>query len=126
MKQILIGVIVALAGVFAAYYLNQKSADVRYDLSRPITLDNSNPKKVVIAQQIEIANSGNAVAQKLRIRIANQIKILSFIKDSQADKSEQFIDNLGATEILYDELRPLDELSFRSRRKRHSATQILI
>jgi hypothetical protein len=88
-----------------AYYLTLKSPDVRYQLSTPISVgtDALGPSRIV--QQIEVANLGNAVAQKVQVKLKKSISKLTVSPDSSGDTFKEF-DSAGATELIYDSLRP--------------------
>jgi hypothetical protein len=107
MKQFFLTLTSGIVIVAVGYYFNLKSPNLRYQLSSPIEVDASatgRPRTVV--QQIEIANTGNAVAQKVQIKIRKAVGTITLTKDSQSDKSEQFTLSPEGTELDYDSLRP--------------------
>ncbi len=59
-----------------------------------------------LSEQIEVLNTGNAVAQKVQIRIRKLVGVITLTKDSEGDKYEQFKLPQGGTELDYEALRP--------------------
>jgi len=106
MKQAVVTVLTAVAAVMLTYYLNLKSPDLRYQLSIPIELEAGTPGTLSVVQQLEIANLGNAVAEKIQVKIRNDVGSLRVTKDSESDIYQQFESSNGATELVYDSLRP--------------------
>jgi hypothetical protein len=104
LKQFFLGLTSAIIVAAFVYNLNLKSPDLRYQLSSPIDVDASDPRKVV--QQIEIANTGNAVAHKVQIKIRKAVGTMALTKDSESDNYQQFKLPPGGTELDYDSLRP--------------------
>jgi hypothetical protein len=97
----------ALLVALFAYYLNLRSPDLAFQLSSPIDVETSSadaPPKIV--QQIEVLNTGNAVAQKVQIRIRKPVGAITLTKDSEGDKYEQFKLPQGGVELDYEALRP--------------------
>jgi hypothetical protein len=97
-----------ISGLFVAafvYYLNLKSPDVRYQLSTPITTGTDAAGTLRVVQQIEVANLGNAVAQKVQVKLKKSIGKPTVMPDSRGDTFQQF-DSAGSTELIYDALRP--------------------
>src|SRR6476620_4196432 len=100
------GIISAVLVVLFGYYLNLKSPELAYQLSGPITVDASPPGATPrIVQQIEIANTGNAVAQKVQVRIRKSVGMITVTKDSESDTYQQFKVPEGGTELDYESLR---------------------
>lgn len=96
----------AVIAVLLTFYLsNLKHSDVHYQLSRPIPAEVAGTSGPTIVQQIEIANLGTAVAERLQVKIGKKIEQLTVVKDSAADKFTRF-DGAQSTEVDYDALRP--------------------
>lgn len=102
MKTFFSSLLVLLIGIAVTLYLNRKSPELRYQLSSPIPIGGTEPKNV---QQLEIANVGNAIAQKVQIQVQKRIADLQVIKDSEADTYKQFARGDGV-ELVYDSLPP--------------------
>jgi hypothetical protein len=105
MKQMLYALVPLLAAAAFTYYINQKGPDLRYQLSRPIPMETEGTASAKVVQQIEIANVGKAVAQKLQVKIKKAVGKLTVLKDSQSDNYARF-DAAGSTELMYDSLQP--------------------
>lgn len=102
MKTFFSSLFIVLIGIAVTLYVNRKSPELRYQLSSPIPIGGTEPKNV---QQLEIANVGNAIAQKVQIQVRKKIVDLQVIKDSEADTYKQFARGDGV-ELVYDSLPP--------------------
>lgn len=72
----LVTILAPLVAVVLAYYLYLKKPDIRYQVSSPIPTETAG--KVV--QEIDVGNAGNAVAQKIDIKIRKPVGKLTIIK----------------------------------------------
>ena len=95
----------AMLALFA-YYLNQKTPELVYQLSSPITIEQPSGGLPRIVQQIEIANKGNALAPKVQIKTKKALGTITVTKDSEGDNYQELKTADGGTELDYDPLRP--------------------
>ena len=79
----------------------ERPPDLRYQLSSPIPTGAGTQN----VQQLEIANVGNAVAQRVQVQVRKKIGDVSVIKDSEADTYKQYPKGEGI-EVVYDSLPP--------------------
>jgi hypothetical protein len=105
MKQFIVPLSSAIIVALLIYYLNRRSAELRYQMSSPIDVDASVAGPTKIGQQIEVANAGNATAQRVQIRVRKAVGTIRLTKDSESDKYEQFQLQPEGVEIDYDSLR---------------------
>ena len=104
--KVLGGLVTSVIVLLLGYYLNHlKSPDVRYQLSSPITVEAATGMPPKLVQQIEIANSGSATAQRVQVRMQKSVGTITLSKDSEGDKSEQLKIPSGGTELDYEALR---------------------
>jgi len=106
MKAAAYSLLVGLALFLITQAVARKAAELRFQISSPIALDPSSPdgtRKLV--QQIEVANVGNAVSDRIQITIHKPVASVTVEKDSQADKHET-IPTRDGVELRYDSLRP--------------------
>ena len=105
MKTFLSGIAVALIAVIAAFYLNHKSPDIRYQLSSPVPIAAAEGQPPMNVQQLEVANLGTAISQKIQVQLRKPAAQVNVLKDSMSDSYSQYTTANGV-EVVYDALAP--------------------
>jgi len=100
-------IVSAVLAVIVGYYLTRETADLRFVLSERIPVDFAGVESQSNVQQLEIRNTGNAVAESIQIKIRGHITQYTVFKYSMADSIREFKmpDHL---ELIYPTLPPLD------------------
>jgi hypothetical protein len=97
--------IVPIVAVALGFYLNRRAPDVRYQLTTPIPVEAGGMDALKSVQLLEVANLGNAPAQKLRIQVKKKVGSVNVVPNSMADAYKQY-DTGSATELVYETLPP--------------------
>ena len=103
MKTFLFTVIGTIIAGVTIYYITVGKPDLVYSLSQAVSICNQEGN--FKAQEIEIINEGDSVAEKIRVFFDKPVPFCKVIKHSEGDKIDVY--QLDQTfEVVYDELPP--------------------
>ncbi|MBI9113042.1 hypothetical protein [Maridesulfovibrio ferrireducens] len=102
-------VVTVVAGIIL-YDYQREEPDLRFTLSDSIPTSFFTAGKTANIQQLEIANVGDKVAEKITIKVNGKVQHYQLNKLSRSDKVDEFKSRTGI-EIVYPELPPEGKIS---------------